>query len=496
MVFVTPNIRQEIIAQPRAEIIDIGVNFSSEGLERDQKIRIIMPVKNKIIDLIGTHLKYVYSDIRPNMAFLSLHLNSYQDFDYVFDTLNKAVAEKQLADITIDPWVTSSLNISAEPAIEMFFNDVNEEVNREYLESTLAFVKKHPLVKQAKGVPDNSLSEVVHMDFNKDNFDLLLSDKNYEIGSDKLNNFVKYALEPQKLYDMDIGAGLMALKLKVKTQTPDLDSILALPYKISNQEIFIDQLYKVSSEKVWRNFFSNNAIETYRIAVWAKTQVSTAEVKTLERDIKNHLKESFNLSMMPISFKDTGINTRTALLSVQYSLLFSILLVFLVLLYQFKRIQITAIVMSVIPFGICGSLIGLYCFNSTLSLNSFLGMLIVAGLSVNNSIIIVEDFNHFFVKGHSQFDSIVKSIRSRMRALLVTNLTTIGGMLPLAIGFGPGKDILQPLGISVSFGLVFAAVCSIVIIPLLLSYPSVIARTDKKIELLTDNEVVNEAKAA
>ena len=83
-----------------------------------------------------------------------------------------------------------------------------------------------------------------------------------------------------------------------------------------------------------------------------------------------------------------------------------------------------------------------------------------------------------------------------MRALLVTNLTTIGGMLPLAIGFGPGKDILQPLGISVSFGLVFAAVCSIVIIPLLLSYPSVIARTDKKIELLTDNEVVNEAKAA
>ncbi len=167
-------------------------------------------------------------------------------------------------------------------------------------------------------------------------------------------------------------------------------------------------------------------------------------------------------------YTDSQAEIKAGLKSIVFALVLSVVLVFLIILLQFNEIIKSLIVLSVILFGVFGALIALYSLNSTISINSLLGMLILVGLTVNNSILLLDQYSRELQSGLSQARSIVTSLFIRMKALVVTNLTTIAGMMPLVIGFGPGEDILKPLGISVALGLLVATLLTIIFVPLMM----------------------------
>lgn len=478
-ILLVSKVRQEVIAQPLAEIIDIDVTFNREGLDKPQKLAYITPIKKQIMDLVGDHIEYVYTDVRQDNAYLSLHLKSYRNFDDVLEKLKQAVSDESLPDVGVEPWITSSLKIKEAPALRLFVNAANEGENRLYLASISNFVKQHQAVKRTKEYPKNSKTKLVHFEYNADLIDPLLSGQDYESSLEQLNNFIKHSLEPQKVYEIDLGSGLHDIKLKISTDALSARGILQLPYESHAKTVFIDQLIDVSTVDAWREFFSINARKSYSLELWTKPEVTAAGIESLKLQIKKHLVTEHGLVMVPVTFEDSGRETRQALMSIKNALLFSVFLIFLVLLFQFNSLSLAVIAISAAPLGVCGAIIALYLFDSTLSLNSILGMLILAGLSVNNSIFLLDAFERAIARGFSQLEAISQSVSSRMRSLIVTNLTTVVGMLPLVIGFGPGKDILQPLGISVSFGLIFAALSSLVIIPILLSYPFALIKNSR-----------------
>jgi multidrug efflux pump subunit AcrB len=164
---------------------------------------------------------------------------------------------------------------------------------------------------------------------------------------------------------------------------------------------------------------------------------------------------------------DAKIELTTALRELSWAILISIVLIFLVLLLQFASVVHSLIIMLAIPFGILGVLISLFVFNSTLSLNSALGVILLVGITVANSIMLVEKFLRLLHAGLAPEQAILETARQRIRPILMTSLITILGMLPIALGYGEGGKVLQPLGIAICGGLWVSLVFTLYIIPAL-----------------------------
>ncbi|MCX7863326.1 MAG: efflux RND transporter permease subunit [Bacteroidales bacterium] len=143
------------------------------------------------------------------------------------------------------------------------------------------------------------------------------------------------------------------------------------------------------------------------------------------------------------------------------------LLVYLTMAAQFESFTMPIIIMIAIPFAFSGVFIALFITGISFSVNSLLGAFMLIGIAVKNSIILVDFTNLLRDRGMKLFDALVEAGRSRLRPILMTALTTILGMLPLALSTGEGSEQWAPIGISVIGGLIFTTVLTLIIVPVL-----------------------------
>ena len=121
--------------------------------------------------------------------------------------------------------------------------------------------------------------------------------------------------------------------------------------------------------------------------------------------------------------------------------------------------------MATVPFAITGVLFGLYIADSTISLNSMLGTILLCGLVVNNAILFIDFYLNEKKSGLDINKCLADAAKLRFRPILMTTLTTLFGVLPIALAFGESGEILQPLGISVIYGLSISTVLGLFIVP-------------------------------
>ncbi|RZA03595.1 MAG: efflux RND transporter permease subunit [Proteobacteria bacterium] len=156
-----------------------------------------------------------------------------------------------------------------------------------------------------------------------------------------------------------------------------------------------------------------------------------------------------------------------ALVQLKHAVLLSIALIFLVMVLQLGDIVHSLLVLVAIPLGIIGVILALYVFSSSLSLNSGLGTILLNGIAVANSIILVDFIRRQFESGLSAIEATVSASAARLRPILMTSLTTVLGMMPIALGLGEGGKTLQPLGIAVSGGLWVSTLLTLYLVPCL-----------------------------
>jgi HAE1 family hydrophobic/amphiphilic exporter-1 len=149
------------------------------------------------------------------------------------------------------------------------------------------------------------------------------------------------------------------------------------------------------------------------------------------------------------------------------AILLSIGLIFLILMVQFGDLVHSLLVLVAIPLGLIGVCLSLFIFRSTLSLNSMLGVILLNGIAVANSIILVDFLKQRVNQGLAPAAAALEAAKKRVRPILITSLTTVLGMLPIALGLGEGGRILQPLGIAVSGGLWVSMGLTLFIVPAL-----------------------------
>ncbi len=148
-------------------------------------------------------------------------------------------------------------------------------------------------------------------------------------------------------------------------------------------------------------------------------------------------------------------------------LILIVLLVYIVMATQFESFVMPFIIMFTILYALPGTAIALWMTNTSLSLMALIAIVMLVGIVVKNGIVMVDFTNLLRERGVGMYDAVYAAGRSRLRPVLMTSLTTILGMLPLALGMGNGAEMWQPMGIAIIGGLTFSTVLTLVAVPIL-----------------------------
>ena len=149
------------------------------------------------------------------------------------------------------------------------------------------------------------------------------------------------------------------------------------------------------------------------------------------------------------------------------ALVFAVFLVYLVMAVQFESLIHPLVIMFSMPPTVIGVLFGLFITGTPLSVPAFIGFIMLAGIVVNNAIVLVDYINTLRGRGLEREEAIRKAGPVRLRPIMMTTLTTIVGMLPLALGIGEGAEIQAPLGIVILFGLTASTLVTLILVPVM-----------------------------
>ena len=152
--------------------------------------------------------------------------------------------------------------------------------------------------------------------------------------------------------------------------------------------------------------------------------------------------------------------------SMKFALLLAVFLVYLVMASQFESLLHPLVIMFTIPLGLIGSALGLLATGTTISVVVLIGLIMLAGIVVNNAIVLVDYINHLRRdEGMEKFAAVLRAGEVRFRPILMTTSTTVLGLLPMALGLGEGAEIRAPMAITVIGGLLVSTLLTLVLIP-------------------------------
>ncbi|MFU8811990.1 MAG: efflux RND transporter permease subunit [Balneolaceae bacterium] len=202
--------------------------------------------------------------------------------------------------------------------------------------------------------------------------------------------------------------------------------------------------------------------------VWVNTTVNLNEATVGE--VGNRVRETMQGFDLPDGYSLVYAGEQEAIeesaRSLQLAIMLAIFFVFVVMAVQYEKLFSPLVILSSLPFALIGVASALWITGLPLSASVLLGIIFLTGIIVNNAILLVEFAeNYRKLEENTLLESITEAGKVRFRPILMTTLTTIFGMLPLAIGIGEGYEILQPLAVTVIGGLIVGTFLTLMILP-------------------------------
>lgn len=155
--------------------------------------------------------------------------------------------------------------------------------------------------------------------------------------------------------------------------------------------------------------------------------------------------------------------------SMQFALILAVFLVYLVMASQFESLIHPLVILFTIPLALVGAVLALFITGTTVNIVAFVGVIMLAGIVVNNAIVLVDLINQLRTEGKELLDAILEAGSARLRPILMTSLTTALGLLPMAMGFGEGSEVRTPMAITVIGGLTVSTLLTLLVIPVVYS---------------------------
>jgi multidrug efflux pump subunit AcrB len=167
-----------------------------------------------------------------------------------------------------------------------------------------------------------------------------------------------------------------------------------------------------------------------------------------------------------------------------------LLLIYIVIAFTFRSYSQPILLIVMIPFSLIGVIWGHYIHDFAIGIISFLGIIALIGIMVNDGLVLIGKFNNFLKEGLQYDEALIKAGQSRFRAIFLTSLTTVAGLAPLIFEKSRQAQFLIPMAISIAYGIAIATVLTLVMLPMMLSVSNAIKVKIKW--LITGNEITKE----
>lgn len=263
-------------------------------------------------------------------------------------------------------------------------------------------------------------------------------------------------------------------EIEVRVQLPKAERTRLSSLQDFNIRLSSGEFVPLSTVTRWT---ARRGFEALRHAEGRLAAEVTAEVDNSVNNINNIL-ASLEAGVLPklaqqygidYSFEGRSADQRETIADMKKGLVLGLVLIYLVLAWVFASYGWPLIVMAVIPFGLIGALFGHWIMGLDLTILSLFGLFGLSGIVVNDSIILVTFYKKLRVDGLSIEQALIEAACQRLRAVLLTSLTTIGGLTPLLFETSLQAQFLKPMATSIAFGLAFATLLVLVVVPSLLS---------------------------
>jgi HAE1 family hydrophobic/amphiphilic exporter-1 len=166
-----------------------------------------------------------------------------------------------------------------------------------------------------------------------------------------------------------------------------------------------------------------------------------------------------------MQFTGEELKRKESVSNLTFALLLSLILVFMVLAAQFESLIQPFIIMLTIPLAGVGTVLIFFLLGKTLNMMAYIGIIMLAGIAVNNAIILIDRINNLRAEGMKKKDAVVLAGSQRIRPILMTSLTTILALLPLTIGIGESASLRSPMALAVVGGMVSSTLLTLVVVP-------------------------------
>ena len=225
---------------------------------------------------------------------------------------------------------------------------------------------------------------------------------------------------------------------------------------------------EVASAEYGRGFSQIRRVDRNRtINVTADVNKETADVEAIKRDLNEFLAaEVKRYAGVSFSLEGEAREQRESFGSLGYGLLFVLFAIYCLLAIPFRSYLQPLIVMSVIPFGAAGAMLGHMIMDMSLTIMSLMGMLALTGVVVNDSLVLVDYINRRRAEGMALMEAVATAGVARLRPVLLTSLTTFAGLTPLIFEKSTQAQFLIPMAVSLGFGILFATFITLVLVPL------------------------------
>jgi HAE1 family hydrophobic/amphiphilic exporter-1 len=475
LALVLPRLPKEIVGMPDTDWINIGLNAKGNTMFRQMDAQ-AEEFEAKLLADFGKHIQYTFTQVnQANRASVMARLKDKGEMRQVWKEMEAKYVNTPFMRYNVNSWNPAELPIPDPPALKLSVQGGSIEDRASAAEELANLFEENHVVPRVWTNPDVSHSDTIVLKPNLDRWAALDSSRLGVTPSD-LADMVRVATTGKSAsIDLPIEGRTASVNLRFPEEyvkTPE--DIGALPVGAGGKLMPLRGLVQVSVEGAKPSLYRENGREMFQVI---GRNNSSSEGKSAD---KNYIKNAEKLAnewkgrdaqkqgdRPSIIFEEADKDLNDALKQLSVAVGLSILLIFITLVVQFGSFMNALLVMVAIPLGLIGVIASLFVFRSTLSLNSALGVILLNGISVANSIILVDFQKKLFDQGMSPHQAALDAGKKRLRPILITSLTTILAMLPVALGLGEGGRILQPLGIAVAGGLWVSMGFTLFVVPAL-----------------------------
>lgn len=457
-----PRLPKEIIGKPETEWIILVAN-SKDWQTLNDYDEAYSNIDTQLREKYPDKVSYTFSQIGRGWGNIMIRLKNKNDLENFKQQIEKDYPQSPTLSVNAFPWNPSELSIPDPPDFKVHIIGSDNNENQKVAEALYQQVLDSKLFHQTHNHPDVSQEEALYFQTLRPQYDPQL-----------ISNYINLSSQSRYLLSVQDSDSQKQISVSIqfpKKYTLSIQNLKSMPYSQNEKTVPLSATGNIQFLPAPKGFYREDGKNLITIQGRVKEASEKESAKKQARElVKQFQSEMKNDSTAKVELQNADEEIDLAIKQLLIAIGISIGLIFLLMVLLFGSWIDGLLILLAIPFGILGTLISLTLFKSNLSLNSALGVILLNGISVANSIILVDFIKELKSRGLSAEQAATEAAKARMRPILMTSLTTVLGMFPIALGLGAGGKVLQPLGISVAGGLWISMIFTLYFVPTFQSY--------------------------